>query len=215
MVAVLNQDTSLKPALRVGLVLVLLALIVTLTYRARGTNWAAGVGTAVAVSLWLWSARRSYRAQGPDVGPRLVVDRVGELCDEDQPRLSHRRIRIANSGTRPLQQVEVTLVKCSPTPAWFEPVRLQRLHGGAHPFELGPNSQVYVELVALPYGHPEFILVYDSAVHGGLPNGIGKEPLELTVRVAAHGMPSASFGFAVSRSAAGKLELIAKEQLAR
>ncbi len=112
---------------------VLLPLIVALVYRAGGTNWAAGVGTAVAVSLWLWSARRSYRKHAQDVGARLIVDRVGELADEERPRSSYRRIRVANSGNRAILQVEVTLAQCEPAPAWFEPVRLQRMHADRTP----------------------------------------------------------------------------------
>ncbi|HEY0469606.1 MAG TPA: hypothetical protein VGC79_35695, partial [Polyangiaceae bacterium] len=182
-----------------------LVLIMALAYRLAGTNVAAGVGTALAIGLWLWSARRSYRQQARDLGRRLIVDRVGELADEERPRLSLRRLRIANGGGRPIQQVEVTLVKCGPAPAWFEPVRLQRLQGGPHPFDLPAAAEVYVELVALPQGHPEFIIVHDSSKHGGLPNGIAIQPLELTVRVTAHDLPSVSFVFEVSRSATGEL----------
>jgi len=196
-----------------GVVLALLALIVALTcvsYRAFGTNAAAGVGTALVVGVWLWSARRSYRAQGLAVPPRLVVDRAGELANEERPRLSLRRIRLANTGGRPIQYVEVTLVKCGPAPAWFEPLRLQRMHGGPHPFDLPAHSEVYIELVALPQGHPEFIIVHDSAKHGGLPNGIAGPALELTVRVTAHGLPSVSFVFGVSRNATGELDVLEK-----
>jgi|SRR6187402_3465951 len=209
MVGGLTTQSTANRALTALLLLALWVLIVVLTYRASGTNWAAGVGTALAVSVWLWSARRSYREQAQDVGPRLIVDRVGEHADKEASRLSLRRIRVANTGGRTLRRVEVTLVECSPTPTWFEPVRLQRMHGGAHPFDLPPRSEVYIELVALPHGHPEFILVHDSSVHGGLPNGIGLQPVTLTVRVTAQDLPRLSFGFEVSRSAAGRLELLA------
>jgi hypothetical protein len=185
-------------------------LLSALAYRAGGTNWAAGVGSAIAIAFWLWSARRSYREQAQDLGVRLVVDRVGELSDEERPRLSIRRLRVANGGSRPIQQVELTLAKCGPAPAWFEPVRLQRMQGGAHPFNLPPHSEVYVDFVALPQGHPEFIVIHDSSRHGGLPNGIAIQPLELTVRVTAHDLPSVSFVFELSRRTTGELDLVAK-----
>jgi len=191
-------------------VFALWAGIVALAQRAGGTNWAAGVGTALAIGWWLWSARRSNREQGPDIGPRLIVDRVGELADEQRPRLSFGRIRVANAGTRAIHYVEVTLVKCGPAPAWFEPVRLQRMQGGAHPFDLPPRSEVYLDFVALPQGHPEFIIVHDSGKHGGLPNGIAIQPSELTVQVTASGLPSVSFVFMVSRSATGELQVVEK-----
>ncbi|MEI9950509.1 MAG: hypothetical protein WDO74_16375 [Pseudomonadota bacterium] len=206
----MKTDLSSKRKPGAALLLVPLALIVALAYRAGGTNWAAGLGTAGVVSLWLWSARRSYREQAHDAHPQLVVDRVGELADEEQPRASYRRIRVANTGGRPIHRIEVTLVKCRPAPAWFQPVRLQRLHGGPHPFALPPRSEVYVELVALPQGHPEFIIAYDSSAHSGLPNGIAIQPLELTVQVTAHALPSVSIVFEVSRSALGELELVSK-----
>ena len=188
----------------------LLGLVVLLAYRGGGANWAAGVGTAGGIALWLWSARRSYREQGQDVGPRLIVDRAGEWADEERARLSMRRIRVANAGGRALHHVEVTLVKCGPAPAWFEPVRLQRRQGGAHPFDLQAGSEVYVDFVALPQGHPEFIVVHDSSRHAGLPNGIAIQPLELTVRVSASGLPSVSIVFEVSRSATGELKVLEK-----
>src|SRR3954466_10118908 len=107
--------------LRVAAALPVLLLIVALAYWAGGTNWAAAVFAVGGIGLWLWSARRSYRAGGPGQAPRLVVDRVGELANEEQPRASYRRIRVANAGTFPLRQVEVTLIGCSPTPLWFQP----------------------------------------------------------------------------------------------
>ncbi len=69
---------------------------------------------------------------------------------------------------------------------------------------------MYIDLVALPQGHPEFIIVYDSAVHGGLPNGIAIQPLELTVQVTANALPSEAFVFELSRTATGELKLVAK-----
>jgi len=190
--------------------LAVLALLVIAAYFAGGVNWAASVLTVVGSGLWLWSARRSNRERGPDIGPRLVVDRVGELCDQELPKLSFRRIRVANTGSRPIDQVEVTLIKCRPAPAWFQSVRLQRTHGGAHPFSLERDSEVFIDLVALPQGHPDFIIVHDSSVHGGLPNGIAVQPLELTVQVTAHALPTVSLTFELSRSALGELELVAK-----
>jgi hypothetical protein len=187
-----------------------LAILVAIAYFAGGINWAASVFTAVGCGLWLWSARQSNRKLGPDIGPRLVVDRVGELCDQELPKLSFRRLRVANTGSRPIDQVEVTLTKCRPAPAWFQPVRLQRMHGGAHPFSLERGSEVFIDLVALPQGYPDFIIVHDSSVHGGLPNGIAVQPLELTVQVKAHALPTGSLVFEVSRSALGELELVAK-----
>ena len=198
-----------------ALLIVLSAVIVALAYRAWGTNWAAGSATAIGMALWLWSARRSYRGQGEDAGPRLVVDRGGELADEERPRLSLRRIRVANTGGAAIHYVEVTLAKCGPAPAWFEPVRLQRMQGGAHPFDLPPHSEVFIELVALPQGHPEFVIVHDSSKHGGLPNGIAIQPLELTVHVTASGLPSVSFVLDVSRSATGVLEVATKPRAMR
>jgi len=206
----LNTKATSKRAYGIGIAIVLLGLLVALAYRRGGTNWAAGVGTAGAIALWLWSARRSYREQGQDVGPRLIVDRLGEFADEERARLSLRRLRVANSGGRAIHHVEVALVKCGPAPTWFEPVRLQRMLGGPHPFDLPPRSEVYVDFVALPQGHPDFIVVHDSSKHGGLPNGIGIRPLELTVRVTASELPSVSLLFAVSRSATGELELVQK-----
>jgi hypothetical protein len=218
MVVAVKTQSSTKPAQRPAAVIVpvlaISAALALLAYRAGGTNWAAGVATAAAIGLWLWSARRSYREPGSGL-IRLLVDRVGEPADEEAPRVSHRRIRIANAGNRPIQQIEVRLAECTPTPAWFVPVRLQRLRGGAHPFDLSPRTEVHIDLLALPHGHPEIILVHDSSVHGGLPNGIGLGPLELTVQVTARGLPSASFRFAASRTAAGKLELVEKPQLQR
>jgi len=184
--------------------------MVVLAYFARGINWAASVLTVVGSGLWLWSARRSNRERGPDIGPRLVVDRAGELCDQELPKLSVRRIRVANTGSRPIDQVEVTLSKCRPAPAWFQPVRLQRTQGGAHPFSLERGSEVFIDLVALPQGHPDFIIVHDSSLHGGLPNGIPVQPLELTIQVTAHALPAVSLVFELSRSALGELELVAK-----
>jgi len=210
MVGALKTDSAPKRAARVALLLIVSALVVALAYRGGGTNWAAGVATALAIGLWLWSARRSYQEHAKDVGPRLIVDRVGELANEERPRLSFRRLRVANAGTRTIHQVELTLAQCGPAPAWFEPVRLQRMQGGAHPFDLPPRSEVYVDFVTLPQGHPEFILVHDSSKHGGLPNGIAIQALELTVQVAAHGLPTVSFVFAVSRSVTGVLEVVAK-----
>jgi hypothetical protein len=210
MVPRLKIQSTTKPPVRLALGLVLLALIVALAYRASGTNTAAGVGSALAIAWWLWSARRSYREQGQVIGPRLVVDRGGELADEERPRLSFRRLRVANASSRAIQHVEVRLIKCGPAPAWFEPVRLQRTQGGAHPFDLPPHSEVYVDFVTLPQAHPEFIVVHDSAKHGGLPNGIAIQPLELTVEVTASGLPSVSFVFGISRSATGELEVVEK-----
>jgi len=175
-----------------------------------GINWAAGVFTAVGMALWLWSARRSNRERGPDVGPRLVVDRTGDLANQELPRLSYRRIRLANTGSRPIDQVEVKLVKCRPAPSWFQPLRLQRMHGGPHPFTLAPGSEVYVDLVALPQGHPDFVIVHDSAAHGGVPNGIAIQRLELTVQVTAYSLPSVSLVLELSRSALGELQLAEK-----
>src|SRR6478609_7655904 len=162
MISGLQPDSSSKSPPVVRLALVALALVVALGYWARGINWAASIFTVGGIALWLWSARRSYRAQEATVGTRLIVDRTGELADEQRPRLSFRRIRVANAGTRALHQVEVTLQKCRPAPAWFEPVRLQRLQGGPHPFTLPAQSEVYIELAALPQGHPEFVIVHDS-----------------------------------------------------
>lgn len=187
-----------------------LALLVGLAYMVGGINWAASVFTVVGSGLWLWSARRSNRERGPDIGPRLVVDRVGEFCDQELPRSSFRRIRVANTGSRPIDRVEVTLSKCRPAPGWFEPVRLQRMHGGAHPFSLEPGSEVFVDVVALPQGHPDFVVVHDSSVHGGLPNGIAVQPLELTIQVTAHALAPVSLVFELSRSALGELELVPK-----
>ncbi|HEY3255222.1 MAG TPA: hypothetical protein VGJ91_14785 [Polyangiaceae bacterium] len=211
----MKTDSSPKRVLSAALLVVVLVLIVALAYRGLGTNWAAGIATALGIGLWLRSARRSYRAQGAGVGPRLVVDRTGELADEQRPRSSIRRIRVANTGGRAIHHVEVTLAKCGPAPAWFEPVRLQRMQGGPHPFDLAPRSEVYVELVALPQGHPEFIIVHDSAKHAGLPNGIAIQPLELTVQVTASGLPSVSFVLAVSRTATGELEVESKPRAMR
>ncbi|MEI9940102.1 MAG: hypothetical protein WDO69_23015 [Pseudomonadota bacterium] len=208
----MNTDRSSKRVQSAALTLAPLALIITLAYRAGGTNWAAGVGTAAAVSLWLWSARRSYREHAQGVGPQLIVDRAGELADEERSGSSYRRIRVANTGPRAVHQVEVTLAQCSPAPRWFQPVRLQRLHGGPHPFDLPPRTEVYVDLIALPQGHPEFIVVHDSARHGGLPSGIAIQLLELTVQVTANALPTVSFSFEASRSAKGVLELVAKSQ---
>jgi hypothetical protein len=204
----LKTRTTPERALRAALVLALWVAIVALLYRAYGTNWAAGVGTALAIVWWLGSARRSYREQGQNGAPRLIVDRGGEFADEERPRLSLRRIRVANAGGRPIHYLEVTLVKCGPAPAWFEPVRLQRMQGGAHPFDLAAQSEVYLDFVALPQGHPEFVIVHDSSKHGGLPNGIAIQPLELTVQVSASGLPNVSLVFGVSRSATGELELV-------
>jgi hypothetical protein len=190
-----------------AIALAVLALSSVAAYFAAGINWAAGVFTGVGMSLWLWSARRSNRDRGPDIGPRLAVDRAGVLANEQLPRLSYRRIRVANTGTRPLDQVEVKLSKCRPAPGWFQPVRLQRSQGGAHPFTLLPGHEVYIDLLALPQGHPEFIIVHDSSAHGGLPNGIAIQPLELTVQVTAHAQPSVSLVFDVSRSPLGELEV--------
>jgi hypothetical protein len=187
-----------------------LVLITALVYRLGGTNWAASVATTLAIAGWLWSARRSYREQARDPSHRLIVDRAGDLADEERPRLSLRRIRVANGGNRLIQQVEVTLAKCRPAPAWFEPVRLQRTQGGPHPFDLPAAAEVYVDFVALPQAHPDFIIVHDSSRHGGLPNGIAIQPLELTIRVTAHELPSVSFVFELSRAATGELELVAK-----
>lgn len=198
-----------------ALIVIFSAVVVALAYRAWGTNWAAGIATAIGIALWLWSARRSYRGQGQDAGPRLVVDRGGELADEERPRLSFRRIRVANTGGGAIHHVEVTLAKCGPPPAWFEPVRLQRMQGGPHPFDLPQHSEVYIELVALPQGHPEFVIVHDSSKHGGLPNGIAIQPLELTVQVTASGLPSVSFVLDVSRSATGVLEVATKPRAMR
>jgi len=191
-------------------VLLLLTLLVALTYQLGGTNWAAAVGASVGTGIWLWSARRSYREQGLDVGGKLVVDRSGELANEERPRLSLRRIRVANAGNRAIAYVEVKLIKCGPAPAWFEPLRLQRMQGGAHPFDLPPRSEVYIDFVALPQGHPEFVIVHDSSKHGGLPNGIAIQPLELTVQVTASGLTSVSFVFSVTRSPTGELEVALK-----
>ena len=190
----------------------MLVLAVAVAYVTRGTNWAAAIFAAGGMGLWLWSARRSYRAKGPDIGPRLVVDREGELCTEELPRLSYRRIRVANTGSRPIDQIEVTLSKCRPAPGWFEPVRLQRMRGGAHPFSLAPGGEVYIDLVALPQGHPEFVIVHDSSAHGGLPNGIAIQPLELTVQVKAHALPDVTLTFELSRSSLGELDLASKSR---
>ena len=84
------------------------------------------------------------------------------------------------------------------------------MHGGAHPFTLEPGREVYIDFVALPQGHPDFILVHDSAVHGGLPNGIPIQPLELSVQVTAHALPTVSLVYELSRSALGELELVSK-----
>lgn len=186
----------------------LLALVVVLTQRMFGTNWAAGIGTVLAVGAWLWSARRDYREEGPHLESRLIVDRVGDQADEEQPRTSIRRIRVANAGTRPLRQVQVTLIGCVPTPLWFQPVRLQRMHGGPHPFDLPPRSEVYIDLVALPHGHPEFILVHDNAAHGGVPSSVPIQPLELSVEVSAESGSRASFQCQVARGSTGKLEVM-------
>ncbi|HET7540428.1 MAG TPA: hypothetical protein VFK05_11175 [Polyangiaceae bacterium] len=191
--------------------LLALALAVGLGYWAGGINWAAGIFTVGGMALWLWSARKSYREQGPTGGARLIIDRTGELANEQRSRLSYRRIRVANAGSRALHQVEVTLQKCRPAPAWFEPVRLQRLHGGPHPFSLPPQSEVYIELAALPQGHPEFVIVHDSAAHGGLPNGIAIKTYELTVQVTAQGLPRVSLVFELVRSELGELELNQKQ----
>ena len=188
----------------------LLVFVVGLAYMVGGINWAASVFTGFGSALWLWSARRSNRALGPDIGPRLVVDRLGERCDQELPRLSIRRIRVANTGSRPIARVEVALSKCRPAPAWFQPVRLQRTQGGPHPFSLEPGSEVYLDLVALPQGHSDFIIVHDSSVHGGMPNGFPIQPTELTVQVSAHALPDVSLVFDLSRSALGELELISK-----
>jgi|GEM_PF-1199653 len=210
MVGRLKARSSSKSNPITALALGVLALTVGLAYMVGGVNWAASAFTVVGSGLWLWSARRSNRERGPDIGPRLVVDRVGELCDQELPRLSVRRIRVANTGSRPIDQIEVTLTKCRPAPGWFQPVRLQRMHGGAHPFTLEPGREVYIDFVALPQGHPDFILVHDSSVHGGLPNGLTIQPLELTVQVTAHALPSVSLVFELSRSALGELELVSK-----
>jgi hypothetical protein len=209
MVEVLNSRPRSKSPARV-IVLLSFLLAVVLAYFAGGINWAASAFTVIGSALWLWSARRSNRERGPDIGPRLVVDRAGEPCNQDLPRLSLRRVRVANTGSRPIDQIEVTLSKCRPAPAWLEPVRLQRTHGGAHPFSLEPGREVFVDLVALPQGHPDFIIVHDSSVHGGLPNGIAVQPLELTVRVTAHELPTVWLLFEVSRSALGELQLLPK-----
>jgi hypothetical protein len=76
---------------------------------------------------------------------------------------------------------------------------------------LPPQSEVYVEVAALPQGHPELILVHDSAAHAGLPNGLTMQPYELTVQVTAHGLPSVLLVLELSRSALGELELNEKE----
>jgi len=195
---------------RAAVLLAGFSALVGLGYRIGGINWGASVFAVVGCGWWLWSARRSYRERGPDLGPRLVVDRGGAECDEEQPRLSLRRIRIANTGSRPIDRIEVTLDKCRPAPIWFQPVRLQRTRGGPHPFSLEPGGEVYVDLVALPQGHPDFIIVHDSSVHAGLPNGIPVQPLELTVHVSAHALAAVSLVLEVSRSPLGDLSLVAK-----
>ena len=209
MVRGLKPHSNSKHPLAVAAALGAVALITGLAYLAGGTNCAAVAFTVVGIGLWLWSARRSYRTQGSERESRLVVDRVGALADEEQPRTSHRRIRVANVGGRSLHYVEVKLIGCSPTPLWFQPVRLQRTHGGPHPFDLAPQSEVYIDLIALPHGHPDFILVQDSATHGGLPNSLPIQALDLTVQVTAEALPTASFRFRASRSSTGKLELVA------
>jgi len=187
-------------------------MTVALAYRAGGINWAAGIGTATGIVLWLWSARRSYREQARGLGPRLLVDRAGEFADEERPRLSYRRVRVANTGDRMARQVEVTLTQCRPAPAWFEAVRLQRMHGGPHPFDLPPHGEVYIDLIALPHGHPEFVVVHDSAKHGGLPNGIPVQSLELIVQATASGLRSASCAVQVTRDAGGDLAVSVKSR---
>src|SRR4051794_14003325 len=87
-VGALKTDSASKRAGRAGVVLLVSALVVALAYRGGGTNWAAGVATAVAIGLWLRSARRSYQEREAEGGPRLIVDRGGELADEERPRLS-------------------------------------------------------------------------------------------------------------------------------
>lgn len=203
----MNRPSPSQSAIFAAIALAVLLSVTAAAYYLRGTNWAAGVFAAVGMGLWLWSARRSNRLRGPDVGPRLIVDRTGDRANEEQPRLSLRRIRVENGGTRPLDQVEVRLSKCRPAPAWFQPIRLQRMHGGPHPFSLAPGSEVYVDFVALPQAHPEFIIVHDSAAHGGLPNGIAIQPLELTIQVTAHALPSVSLVYELSRNALGELDL--------
>jgi hypothetical protein len=202
------STSTAKSASLTAIALAALALTATIFYFARGINWAAGAFTALGMAFWLWSARRSNRRRGPDIGARLTVDRAGQRANEELPRLSCRRIRVANTGTRAIDQVEVKLIKCRPAPTWFQPLRLQRMHGGAHPFSLAPGSEVYVELVALPQGHPDFIIVHDGAAHAGLPNGIAVQPLELTVQVTAHALPSLSLVLDLSRTALGELELV-------
>jgi hypothetical protein len=203
-----RSSSKLKPGTAIALGA--LGLAVGLAYMMGGVNWAASVFTGVGSGLWLWSARRSNRERGPDIGPRLVVDRGGELCDQELPRLSVRRVRVANTGSRPIDQIEVTLSKCRPAPSWFQPFRLQRMHGGPHPFSLEPGRELYIDLVALPQGHPEFILAPDSSVHGGLPNGVAIQALELTVQVTAHELPTVALVFELSRNALGELELVSK-----
>lgn len=204
-----NQRTSTRAITE--LAIAALVLIVALTYMVRGTNWAAGVGTVLGIGLWLWSARRSYREQAPEGGGQLIVDRAGDAANEERPRSSYRRLRVANAGGRPLDQVEVTLIACKPTPPWFQPLRLQRMHGGPHPFHLPPRGEVYIDLIALPHGHADFLLVPDSSRHGDVPNGIAVQPLELTVQVRALGLPKATFVFDVSRNASGALEVSARD----
>lgn len=210
MVARLKRSSGSKSTPGTAIALGLLGLVVGLAYMVGGINWAASALAVVGSGLGLWSARRSNRERGPDIGPRLLVDRRGERCNQELPRLSIRRVRVANTGSRPMGRVEVTLSKCRPAPAWFQPVRLQRTQGGPHPFSLEPGSEVYVDLVALPQGHSDFIIVHDSSAHGGVPNGFPIQPMELTVHVTAHALPDQSLVFELSRSALGELELISK-----
>ena len=87
---------------------------------------------------------------------------------------------------------------------------VQRMHGGPHPFDLPARSEVYIDLIALPQGHPEFVVVHDSAKHGGVPNGIAVQPLELIVQATASGLRSASCVVQVTRNARGDLAVSVK-----
>ena len=181
-------------------------------YRIGGVNWAVTVGTVLGVSTWLWSARKTFREQAANARAELTVDRQGVSADQDLERLSYRRIRVKNTGNRPLAQIEVKLVECPQHQAQFYPVRLQRMHGGAHPFDLAPGQEVYIELVALPLGHGEFVIGHDSSSHAGFPNGIPVQPLQLFVRVSARDVKPASHRFDVLKTAVGELTVVQAQE---
>lgn len=164
-----------------------------------------GVGIACAVwFVWSFCNARSERKKSA-IYP-LAVDLKGTSSKYYKLETSERmrRIRVRNETTdRSIKNISVKIHEHPPQLSAETPGFLRRMHGEMQPFDLNPESEEFVELVALAKGDDHFRVCYHNP---NVPARLKAEMLyTFVVRVTANDIPTREFHFSVERDGSGEL----------